>query len=164
MMFDNHAVKKRIKEIIEADADLYDSAGVPGKIAQVYIGYPKNKNIHAISPTPYCVITNHVDLLKVQPYAQQVNNQWTSKQNFVKYMIIVADRQESGELVEKSLDEILYKIINTLDKNIALRKPDGTDPLAKKSLVAGGSALQAGQYQGQATDGFELDFEVLVLS
>lgn len=164
MMFDNHAVKQRIKEIIEADVSLYDPTGIPGKISQVFIGYPKNKNIHAVSPTPYCVITNHVDLLKVQPYAQQVNNQWTSKQNFVKYMIIVADRQASGELVEKSLDEILQKVINTLDKNVELRKSDGTDPLAKKSVVAGGSALQAGQYQGQATDGFELDFEVMVLT
>jgi len=162
--FDNQAIKTRIKEIIEADKDLYDSKGVDGKIATVYIGFPKNKNINAIAPTPYCVITNHVDLLKVEPYAQVVNNQWTSKKNWIKLLIIVVDRQESGELVEKSLDSILQKLISTLDKNVSLRKSDGTDAKAKQSVCARVDAMSAGQYQGKATDGFAATFEILVLT
>lgn len=162
--FDNQSIKTRIKEIIEADKDLFDPKGVDGKIATVYIGFPKNKNINAISPTPYCVITNHPKLVKFDPYAQVQNNAWTSKKNFLKLMIIVVDSQDSGEQVEKSLDQILQKIITTLDKNVTLRKSDGTDAKAKQSVLTEGEAMFAGQYQGKATDGFALTFEVLVLT
>lgn len=163
--FDNQAIKTRIKEIIEADKDLYDPKGVDGKIATVYIGFPKNKNINAISPTPYCVITNHVSLLKIDPYSQVVNNSWKSKKNFLKLLLIVVDRQDSGETVEKSLDGIMQKLINRLDCFVDLRKPsDGTDAKAKQSICTEVSAMSAGQYQGKATDGFAVTFEVLVLT
>lgn len=156
VMFDNYAIKKRIKEIIEADKDLFNAKGEDGKLLQVFVGMPKNNNIYAIG-TPYLVITNAPKFITAIQAAGITNNGYTSKDYTVNYTIIVIDKQQDGPAVEKSLDAILKKLTDTLDANVTLRKSDGSDELVKNSIVGQVQMLGAGQFRGKATDGFEMN-------
>ena len=156
VMFDNYAVKQRISDIITNDKTIYNPKSTPGKLVNVYIGFPKNKNIYAVD-TPYLVITNAVKFIpKVTQAGGIVNNAYSVKEYDVQYNLIVVDKQEDGQTVEKSLDAILLGLINTLDGNFTLRKSDGSDAKVKMSLVNAVQMLGAGQNQGKATDGFEM--------
>lgn len=161
-MFDNYAVKQRIQETIENNKDLFNPKGESGKLKKVYIGFPKNKNIYAVD-TPYLVITNAVNFISAAQFANVANNALTSKDYSVTYMLIVVDKQSDGPTVEKSLDVLLQKITDTLDNNFTLRKSDTTDEKVKASLAGKVKMLGAGQYQGKATDGFEMEFACRII-
>ena len=58
---DHHAIKVRIRDILKADPDTYDSSGSPNRLVDIFVGRPYANNLSA-HPTPFLLLMNAEDL------------------------------------------------------------------------------------------------------
>ena len=131
---DHHSVKTRIKEILQANATVYDPTGSPGKLVDCFVGRPYNNAISAHT-TPYAFITNDDNLEEMSAEGVVQNDTTTATLHDVKYLIVMVDQAQDGRQVERNLDDIGKNLIQVLKANFELRKPtDSTDPKCSYSF------------------------------
>ena len=122
---DHHAVKTRIKDILIADAALYDSTGKQGKLVDVFVG----------RPNPFCFITNDDNLEEAEPNGAVQSNIVSATKHTCHYIIVIVDIAQDGREVEKKLDSLQKLLLQTLKSKFELRKPtDSTDPMCNYSF------------------------------
>lgn len=126
---DHQAIKTRIKDIIEADEDLFDKKGEDGKLVEVFVGRPFSNSLSAHS-TPFCFITND-DLMEQDRATGSIeSNAATISNHIIRYQVVLVDDGTDGQDAEKLLDNLQKKLKERLKSNITLVKPsDSSDPL-----------------------------------
>ena len=158
---DHHAVKTRIKDILQADPLLYDSTGSPEKLVDVFVVRPYNNSITAHT-TPFCFISNEDNLEEQEPDGVVENNASKSTRHDCHYLLVIVDDAQDGREVEKLLDNLGKKTMQTLKANFELRKPDGlTDPKCDWSFPERVSAFQASE-NGKPIQGRAIHFHIIV--
>jgi hypothetical protein len=131
---DHHAVKTRIKDILIADAALYDSTGKQGKLVDIFVGRPYNNSMTA-HPNPFCFITNDDNLEEAEPNGAVQSNIVSATKHTCHYIIVIVDIAQDGREVEKKLDSLQKLVLQTLKSKFELRKPtDSTDPMCNYSF------------------------------
>lgn len=131
---DHNAVKNRIKDILKADATLYDSTGRQGKLVDIFVGRPYNNSLTA-HPNPFCFIANDDNLEESEPSGQAVSNTIKATTHVCHYIIVIVDIAQDGREVEKKLDDLQKLLLQTLKAKFELRKPtDSTDPMCNYSF------------------------------
>ena len=131
---DHHAVKTRIKDILIADATVYDSTGRSGKLVDVFVGRPYNNSLTA-HPNPFLFITNADNLEEAEPSGVVESNVTTATKHQCHYLLVIVDAAQDGREVEKSLDNLQKLVLQTIKAKFELRKPtDSTDPKCNYSF------------------------------
>ena len=130
---DHHAIKTRIKEIIQADATVYDSSGSEGKFVDCFVGRPYNDSLTA-HPTPYVFITNDDNLEEQEPTGVVESNAITATKHTVRYMLIMVDQAQDGRQVEKDLDTLGKNLMQVIKAKFELRDSSGADPKCNYSF------------------------------
>jgi len=114
---DHHAIKTRIKEIVQANPDIYDSTGADGKFVDCFVGRPYNDEI-TTHPTPYLFITNDDNLEEQEPTGVVESNAITATKHTVRYMLIMVDQAQDGRQVEKDLDTLGKNLMQVIKANL----------------------------------------------
>ena len=130
---DHHSIKTRIKEIVQADADIYDSSGSVGKFVDCFVGRPYNDAITA-HPTPYLFITNDDNLETQRNIGVVQSNTVQATEHTVRYLLIMVDQAQDGRQVEKDLDGLGKNLLQVLKTKFELRDASGTDPKCNYSI------------------------------
>ena len=130
---DHHSIKTRIKEIVQADADIYDSSGSVGKFVDCFVGRPYNDAITA-HPTPYLFITNDDSLETQRNIGVVQSNTVQATEHTVRYLLIMVDQAQDGRQVEKDLDGLGKNLLQVLKTKFELRDASGTDPKCNYSI------------------------------
>jgi len=131
---DHQAIKVRIKEILQANAGLYDSTGREGKLVDVFVGRPYMNNLQA-HPTPYAFIANDDNLEEQEASGVVEGNVTTATRHTCHYIIVIVDIAQDGREVEKKLDNLQKLLLQVLKAKFELRKPvGGTDPKCNYSF------------------------------
>ena len=97
---DHHAIKNRIRDIVKADATVYDSTGSDGKFIDCFVGRPYNDAI-TTHPTPYLFITNDDNLETQKEIGVVQSNTIKATEHTVRYLLIMVDQAQDGRQVEK---------------------------------------------------------------
>ena len=130
---DHHSIKTRIKEIVQADASIYDSSGSAGKFVDCFVGRPYNDAI-TTHPTPYLFITNDDNLETQRNIGIVQNNTVQATEHIVRYLLIMVDQAQDGRQVEKDLDGLGKTLLQILKTKFELRNASGTDPKCNYSI------------------------------
>ena len=130
---DHHAIKTRIKEIVQASATVYDSTGSDGKFVDCFVGRPYNDAITA-HPTPYLFITNDDSLETQRNIGVVQSNTVQATEHTVRYLLIMVDQSQDGMQVEKDLDGLGKNLLQVLKTKFELRDASGTDPKCNYSI------------------------------
>ena len=130
---DHHSIKTRIKEIIQADASIYDSSGAAGKFVDCVVGRPYNDALTA-HPTPYLFITNDDSLETQRNIGVVQSNTVQATEHTVRYLLIMVDQAQDGRQVEKDLDGLGKNLLQVLKTKFELRDASGTDPKCNYSI------------------------------
>lgn len=157
---DHNKIKVRIKAIIDLDTVLVDDDSPKGKIRQVLVGTPPNKDYKDLTH-PAIVITNSERWMEEQNRGPVVANKKTSVATTVRYDIILVVHNEDSNAAEKELDKFWPLLEQRLYDFATLRLPPGdTDPLCKDILFE--NTRRIPQYQGQEIDGFRATLKVII--
>ena len=130
---DHHSIKTRIKDIVKADASVYDSSGSAGKFVDCFVGRPYNDAI-TTHTTPYLFITNDDNLEEQEPTGVVESNAVTATKHTVRYMLVMVDQAQDGRQVEKNLDDIGKNLLQVLKTKFELRDADGVNPKCNYSF------------------------------
>ena len=130
---DHHAIKTRIKEIVQASATVYDSTGSDGKFVDCFVGRPYNDAI-TTHPTPYLFITNDDNLEEQEPTGVVESNAITATKHTVRYMLVMVDQAQDGRQVEKDLDALGKNLLQVIKGKFELRDSSGADPKCNYSF------------------------------
>ena len=130
---DHHAIKTRIKEIVQANPTIYDSSGAEGKFVDCFVGRPYNDSLTA-HPTPYLFITNDDNLEEQEPTGVVESNAITATKHTVRYMLIMVDQAQDGRQVEKDLDTLGKNLMQVIKAKFELRDSSGADPKCNYSF------------------------------
>ena len=130
---DHHSIKTRIKDIVKADATVYDSTGSDGKFVDCFVGRPYNDAI-TTHPTPYLFITNDDNLETQKDMGVVQSNTITATEHTVRYLLVMVDQAQDGRQVEKSLDTLGKNLLQVLKTKFELRNTSGTDPKCAYSI------------------------------
>lgn len=157
---DHNKNKVRIKDILEADSNFFDKTAPEGKVRQIIVGTPPNKDYKDLHH-PALIITNSERWMEEQNRGPVVANKKTSVATTVRYDIILTTQNEDSNAAEKELDRLWPLLEQRLYDFATLRKAsDGTDPLCKDILFE--NTRRIPQYQGQEIDGFRATLKVLI--
>ena len=158
---DHHAIKVRIKEILQADAETYDSTGSPNKLVDIFVGRPYANNLSA-HPTPFCFIANEDNLEEQEAEAVVENSAVQATKHECFYLICMVDDAQDGREVEKLLDKLGKQVMQTLKAEFELRKPsDNSDPKCSWSMPERVSVFEASQ-NGMPIQGRAIHFKIIV--
>ena len=158
---DHHAIKVRIKDILIADAETYDSTGSPNKLVDVFVGRPYANNLSA-HPTPFCFIANEDNLEEQEAEAVVENSAVQATKHDCYYLITMVDDAQDGREVEKLLDNLGKQVMQTLKAEFELRKPsDDSDPKCSWSMPERVSVFEASQ-NGMPIQGRAIHFKIIV--
>ena len=130
---DHLAIKTRIRDIVQADASIYDSSGSDGKFVDCFVGRPYNDEI-TTHPTPYLFITNDDNLEEQEPTGVVESNAITASKHTVRYMLIMVDQAQDGRQVEKDLDTLGKNLMQVIKAKFELRDSSGADPKCNYSF------------------------------
>ena len=131
---DHHLVKTRIKDIVKANASIYDSTGSAGKFVDCFVGRPYNDAISA-HPTPYLFITNDDNMEEMEAVGIVESNVIKATKHTIRYMLVMVDQAQDGRQVEKNLDALGKNLMQVLRGKFELRKPsDDSDPKCNYSF------------------------------
>ena len=130
---DHLAIKTRIRDIVQADASIYDSSGSDGKFVDCFVGRPYNDSI-STHPTPYLFITNDDNLEEQEPSGVVESNAITATKHTVRYMLVMVDQAQDGRQVEKDLDILGKNLLQVIKGKFELRDSSGTDPKCNYSF------------------------------
>jgi hypothetical protein len=130
---DHHAIKTRIKDIIKADATVYDSTGADGKFVDCFVGRPYNDAITA-HPTPYLFITNDDSLETQREIGVVQSNTIKATEHTVRYLLVMVDQAQDGRQVEKNLDTLGKNLLQVLKAKFELRNTSAADPKCNYSV------------------------------
>ena len=130
---DHHSIKTRIKDIIKANATVYDSTGSDGKFVDCFVGRPYNDAI-TTHPTPYLFITNDDNLETQKEIGVVQSNTIKATEHTVRYLLIMVDQAQDGRQVEKDLDTLGKNLLQVLKAKFELRDTSGADPKCSYSL------------------------------
>lgn len=157
---DNNKIKVRIKAIIDLDTALVDDTAPKGKIREVLVGTPPNKDYKDLTH-PAIVITNSERWMEEQNRGPVITNKKTSVATTVRYDIILVVHNEDSNAAEKELDKFWPLLEQRLYDFATLRLPPGlTDPLCKDILFE--NVRRIPQYQGQEIDGFRATLKIII--
>ena len=160
---DHQAIKIRIKGILQANGDLYDSTGREGKLVDIFVGRPYSNNIQA-HPTPYAFIANDDNLEEQEASGVVEGNVTTATKHTCHYIIVIVDIAQDGREVEKKLDNLQKLLLQVLKAKFELRKPVGsTDPLCNYSFPERVRVFNASD-DGKPLQGREIFFRVDVVT
>ena len=158
---DHHPIKVRIKDILIADAETYDSTGSPNKLVDVFVGRPYANNLSA-HPTPFCFIANEDNLEEQEAEAVVENSAVQATIHDCYYLITMVDDAQDGREVEKLLDNLGKQVMQTLKAEFELRKPsDDSDPKCSWSMPERVSVFEASQ-NGMPIQGRAIHFHIIV--
>ena len=159
-------VKTRIKDIIEADITIFNKQGRDGKVKEVFIGWPQDKNLESSKhQKPYIFISNSIRFQEQKQRGPTTNNVMGSIENIVRYEIFLIDRKNSTFEVEKSVDELSEKLDTALKKNATLIKPKAAtppDPKCEKFELVRTERLN--ERIGEKIDGVKITMELLIIT
>ena len=130
---DHHAIKTRIKEIVQASATVYDSTGSDGKFVDCFVGRPYNDAI-TTHPTPYLFITNDDNMESQKEIGVVQGNILQATEHTVRYLLVMVDQAQDGRQVEKDLDDLGKNLLQVLKSKFELRNSAGADPKCNYSL------------------------------
>ena len=130
---DHHAVKTRIRDIVKADATVYDSTGSDGKFVDCFVGRPYNDAISA-HPTPYLFITNDDNMEEMEAVGVVASNTVKATKHTIRYMLVMVDQAQDGRQVEKNLDAIGKNLMQVLKGKFELRDSSDADPKCNYSF------------------------------
>tara|TARA_R110002020_G_scaffold173341_1_gene364214 strand:+ start:1482 stop:1982 length:501 start_codon:yes stop_codon:yes gene_type:complete len=160
---DHHVIKTRIKEIIQADSNVYDSTGRQGKLVDVFVGRPYNNSLTA-HPNPFLFITNADNLEEAEAQGVVQNNIIKATLHRCHYILVIVDIAQDGREVEKSLDNLQKLVLQSIKTKFELRKPtDSSDPLCNYSFPERVRVFNAGD-DGKPIQGREIHFRVDVVT
>jgi|TARA_R110000824_G_scaffold94828_7_gene228502 hypothetical protein len=130
---DHHSIKTRIKDIVKADATVYDSTGSDGKFVDCFVGRPYNDAI-TTHPTPYLFITNDDNMESQKEIGVVQGNILQATEHTVRYLLVMVDQAQDGRQVEKDLDALGKNLLQVLKSKFELRNSAGADPKCNYSL------------------------------
>lgn len=130
---DHHAIKTRIKDIVKADATVFDSSGSDGKFVDCFVGRPYNDAI-TTHPTPYLFITNDDNLETQKEIGVVQSNTVKATEHTIRYLLVMVDQAQDGRVVEKDLDNLGKNLLQVLKAKFELRNSAGADPKCNYSL------------------------------
>jgi len=130
---DHHSIKTRIKDIVKADASVYDSSGSAGKFVDCFVGRPYNDAI-TTHTTPYLFITNDDNLETQKEIGVVQSNTLKATEHIVRYLLVMVDQAQDGRQVEKNLDDIGKNLLQVLKTKFELRDADGVNPKCNYSI------------------------------
>jgi len=130
---DHHAIKNRIRDIVKADATVYDSTGSDGKFVDCFVGRPYNDAI-TTHPTPYLFITNDDNMESQKEIGVVQGNILQATEHTVRYLLVMVDQAQDGRQVEKDLDALGKNLLQVLKSKFELRNSAGADPKCNYSL------------------------------
>ena len=130
---DHHAIKNRIRDIVKADATVYDSTGSDGKFVDCFVGRPYNDAI-TTHPTPYLFITNDDNMESQKEIGVVQGNILQATEHTVRYLLVMVDQAQDGRQVEKDLDTLGKNLLQVLKSKFELRNSAGADPKCNYSL------------------------------
>lgn len=160
---DHHVIKTRIKDIIKADATVYDSTGRQGKLVDVFVGRPYNNSLTA-HPNPFLFITNADNLEEAEAQGVVESNVVKATRHQCHYLLVIVDVAQDGREVEKNLDALQKLVLQSLKAKFELRKPvGGTDPLCNYSFPERVRVFNASD-DGKPLQGREIFFRVDVVT
>ena len=158
---DHHAIKVRIRDILQADPNSYDSTGSPNKLVDVFVGRPYANNLSA-HPTPFCIIANEDNLEDQEPEAVVEGTAVEATKHDCYYLISLVDDAQDGREVEKLLDNLQKTVLQTLKDKFELRNPtDATDPKCSWSMPERVSVFEASQ-NGMPIQARAIHFHIIV--
>jgi len=130
---DHHAIKNRIRDIVKADATVYDSTGADGKFVDCFVGRPYNDAI-TTHPTPYLFITNDDNMESQKEVGVVQSNILQATEHTIRYLLVMVDQAQDGRQVEKDLDDLGKNLLQVLKSKFELRNSAGADPKCNYSL------------------------------
>jgi len=130
---DHHTIKNRIRDIVKADATVYDSTGSDGKFVDCFVGRPYNDAI-TTHPTPYLFITNDDNMESQKEIGVVQGNILQATEHTVRYLLVMVDQAQDGRQVEKDLDALGKNLLQVLKSKFELRNSAGADPKCNYSL------------------------------
>ena len=130
---DHHSIKNRIRDIVKADATVYDSTGSDGKFVDCFVGRPYNDAI-TTHPTPYLFITNDDNMESQKEIGVVQGNILQATEHTVRYLLVMVDQAQDGRQVEKDLDALGKNLLQVLKSKFELRNSAGADPKCNYSL------------------------------
>ena len=158
---DHHAIKIRIRDILKADPNSYDSSGSPNKLVDVFVGRPYANNLSA-HPTPFCFIANEDNLEDQEPEAVVEGSAVKATKHDCYYLVCLVDDAQDGREVEKLLDDLGKTVMQTLKAKFELRNPtDATDPKCSWSMPERVSVFESSQ-NGMPIQGRAIHFHIIV--
>ena len=158
---DHHAIKIRIRDILKADPNSYDSSGSPNKLVDVFVGRPYANNLSA-HPTPFCFIANEDNLEDQEPEAVVEGSAVKATKHDCYYLVCLVDDAQDGREVEKLLDDLGKTVMQTLKAKFELRNPtDATDPKCSWSMPERVSVFESSQ-NGMPILGRAIPFHIIV--
>ena len=159
-------VKTRIKDIIEADTTIFNKQGRDGKVKEVFIGWPQDKNLESSKhQKPYIFISNSSRWEEQQQRGPTTNNVMGSTLHTVRYELFVIDKGVSSADVEERVDKLHEKLVITLKKNATLIKPKAAtppDPKCEKFELVRTERLN--ERIGEKIDGFKITMELIIIT
>lgn len=155
---DNQAIKVRIKDIIEADADLVDpDKKDKTKLRTVLVGTPPNKDYKDLTH-PALVITNAERWMEEKNRGPIIANVKTSVAAIVRYELILTVQADDSNAAEKDVDRLWKLIEERMYDFTTLRTTGNLDPLCKDILFE--IVRRIPQMEGQEIDGFRATLKV----
>ena len=130
---DHHAIKNRIRDIVKADATVYDSTGADGKFVDCFVGRPYNDAI-TTHPTPYLFITNDDNMESQKEVGVVQSNILQATEHTIRYLLVMVDQAQDGRQVEKDLDDLGKNLLQVLKSKFELRNSAGADPKCNYSF------------------------------
>lgn len=156
---DSNDHKVRIKAILEADSAFFDKTAPKGKVRQVLVGTPPNKDYNDLSH-PAVVITDNERWMEEKHRGPDSGTVRTSVETTLRYDIILTVQNEDAPAAEKEYNRLWKILEETLYDHITLEQPGGGDPLCKDLIFE--VTRRMPQYQGMEIDGFRAVLKVLV--
>lgn len=156
---DSNDFKVRIKNILEADAIFFDAANPKGKVREILVGTPPNKDYKDLHH-PALVITDNERWMEEKHRGPDNGTVRTSVETILRYDIILVVQNEDAPAAEKEYNRLWKLLEQSLYDHITLEAPGGGDPLCKDILFE--FARRIPQMQGQEIDGFKATLKVLV--
>jgi len=156
---DSNNFKVRIKALLEADTAFFDAANPKGKVREVRVGTPPNKDYKDLHH-PAVVITDNERWMEEKHRGPDSGTVRTSVETTIRFDIVLVVQNEDAPAAEKEYNRLWKVLEETLYDHITLEAVGGGSPLCKDILFE--HTRRIPQMQGQEIDGFIGTLKVLV--
>lgn len=156
---DSNDFKVRIKAILEADTAFFDKDNPEGKVREVLVGTPPNKDYKDLHH-PAIVITDNERWMEEKHRGPDEGTVRTSIETILRFDLTLTVHNDDAPAAEKEYNRLRKILQETLYDHITLEAPGGGSPLCKDILFE--YTRRIPQMQGQEIDGFTATLKVLV--